>query len=238
MLSSLRFVRSTAAGHWFLPADGGSGSVLRVAEGVTAGAVRRIRDLGLPGLLPIGNVVEEQGQVWLRTPQAPGPAVDDVLCDGGLETADAVAVLDGIGRTLVGLHERGLGHGMLDGESILIDRDGMPMLVTVEVDGSERGRDRTEFAGLAWVLSRTWCAEDPSGAALLQHCGDLAESVGLGAALDVLPGPTGDAPHARVAAALRWSTSMAMVPWPRPAPDDRVPDDRVPDDRARHGADT
>lgn len=222
----LRFVRRTAAGDWYLPADGGVESLLRVADGVDAGAVRRVRDLGLPGLLPIGNVVEERGRVWLRTPQAPGPTLDDLL-GPGLRTVDAIDVLDGIGCTLAGLHGRGLGHGMLDGESILIGPDGGPLLVTVDVAGTDRDGDLFAFAGLAWALSRTWCESDPAGAALARRCGDLAESAGLAAALAVLPHSTGDTAHGRVAAARHWSTSMAAVPWPRPAPDD---------DRARHPA--
>ena len=226
MSRSLRFVRSTAAGDWFLPADGGAGSVLRVAEGVTAGTVRRIRDLGLPGLLPIGNVVEERGQVWLRTPQASGPALNDVLCDdqAGLQTSDAVAVLDGIGRTLAGLHDHGLGHGLLDGESIMLDPGGMPLLVTVDAAGAGPDRDCTDFAGLAWALSRTWCALDPAGAALVQRCGDLAESAGLAAALGALPRHTAATPDARVSAVRNWSTPAAVVPQPRPAPDGLVGD--------------
>lgn len=224
----LRFVRSTAAGDWFLPVDGGVGSLLRVAEGVAAGAVRRIRDLGLPGLVPIGNVVAEQGRIWLRTPQVAGPSLDDLL-DAELGPADAVAVLRGVGRTLAGLHAHGLGHGLIDGESILLDRGGDPVLVTVEVEHAGPGVDLVAFAGLAWVLSRTWAARDPGAAELLQHCGDLAESAGLDTALSALPRSAGDA-AARVAAAHRWGSSVNAVPPPRAAPDG------IMGDRIRHSA--
>lgn len=204
-------VRRSAAGSWFLPGDGGAGSLLRLADGITAGAVRRVRDLGMAGLMPIGNVVAEHGRVWLRTPQPPGPALDDLL-GVRLGAADAVAVLGAVVRVLLGVHARGLTHGGIDGAAVLLDPDGEPVVVMVEGGTGGPERDEAEVAGLAWVLAEAWCARDPA-AGLLRHWGDLAERAGLAAAQAALPaaGPPGGLRRvARERAAL-----LGMLPAPR-----------------------
>lgn len=221
MLYPTNPVRSTAAGEWFLPLDGGAGSLLRVADGVAAGAVRLVRDLGQPGLLPIGNVVDERGQVWLRTPQPPGPALVDLL-DEPLGRAGAAAVLDAVLRVVIGLHGRGLTHGDLDGTSVLLDPAGAAVVVLVEAGVGGRGRDRADVAGMAWVLAEAWCAADPAGATLLRRCGDLAEEVGPEAALAFLsaPGAPEPAGAAQARAAQEWVARLHVVPAPRSAADD------------------
>jgi hypothetical protein len=106
-------VRKTAQGTWYLPADG-PGSLLRLPVGADAGAIRRLRRLGLPGLMPIATVLEDDGRVWVATPVPSGPTVDDLLTRGrglGLGPGDAAAVLGAVGRSLRALHTRGLGHG-------------------------------------------------------------------------------------------------------------------------------
>lgn len=222
MSRSARPVLTTAAGDWFHPVDGGAGSLLRVAEGVAADAVRRVRDLGLPGLLPIGNVVQEQGQVWLRTPQPPGPTLDDLLTTPSeaarLTSGDAVAVLRVAIPTLLALHARGLTHGGLDSGAILFDPDGAPMLVMVDTGPADPGQDAGDVAGLAWALADAWCADDAAGAALLRHCGDIAESAGLTAALATLP-PAVDQGQARRQAVRTWAARVDGVPAPRSEPD-------------------
>jgi hypothetical protein len=179
-------VLSTSAGDWFLPADGGAGSLLRVADGVAPDAVRRIRDLDLPGLLPIGNVVPEKGQVWLRTPQPPGPTLDQAL-DAPLTGADGVAVLAGVVRVLARLHERGLTHGRVDARTVLLDPDGDPIVVMLDAGEADPAEDAAAAARLARALAAGWCAEDPDRAALLLECADVLEGHGTGRAVDVLP---------------------------------------------------
>jgi len=126
-------VRETAQGTWFLPVDA-PGSLLRLPAGADAGAVRRLRRLGLPGLMPIATVLEDDGRVWVATPVPTGPTVDDLLVNGrdlGLGPGDAAAVLSSVGRTLRALHTRGLGHGALDPSEVVIAPDGAPLLVAV-----------------------------------------------------------------------------------------------------------
>jgi hypothetical protein len=180
-----RSVRTTPAGDWFLPADGGSGSLLRVADGVAAGDVRRIRDLGVAGLLPIGNVVAANGQVWLRTPQPPTPTLDD-LRGASLTGPDAVAVLTVVVRTVAELHAQGLVHGHLDGEAVFLDPDGTPLVVMIDAGRGDPAQDLDAIADIAAMLADVWCSGDGLTADLLRRCGAVARGTGPDAALEAL----------------------------------------------------
>ena len=182
-------VRESAQGTWFRPASG-AGALLLLPPDAEAGPVRRLRRLGLPGLLPIDAVVEADGRLWVATPLPPGPTVADLLHDGrrlGLGPGDAAAVLGAVGRALRALHVRGMGHGTLNPAAVLVDPDGAPVLVAVTGGTGHRDRDLAAWARLAWALADAWCRADPQVADDLRGCADLAEAVGLGAALGALP---------------------------------------------------
>jgi hypothetical protein len=202
-------VRETAQGTWFRPADG-PGSLLRLPAGADPETVRRLRRLGLPGLMPIATVLEDGGRVWVATPVPSGPTLDDLLADGralGLGAGDAAAVLSAVGRTLRALHTRGMSHGALAPSEIVIAPDGAPLLVAVAGGTGQRERDLAAWAGLAWTLAEAWCEADPAVAGDLRGCADLAEAVGLGAALGALPFASGG--EARRRAVRRWSAGAA-----------------------------
>lgn len=180
-------VRVTDAGAWFRPSDGGAGSLLRLTAGVPEEAVRRVRDLRVTGLLPIGNVVVRDGGVWLRTPQPPGPTLADLLAGPSLlGPDDAVAVVGTVGRVLRAVHTRGMCHGAVGRDSVLLDPDGAPLLVMIAPGPSATGRDVRELAALAREVAAAWC--DIDGAECLCRFADLAEDHGtLDAALATLP---------------------------------------------------
>lgn len=204
-------VRETAQGTWYLPADG-PGSLLRVPVGADAGAIRRLRGLGLPGLMPIVSVLEDDGRVWVTTPVPSGPTVDDLLARGpglGLGPGDAAAVLGAVGRSLRALHTRGLGHGALHPSEIVIAPDGAPLLVAVTIGPGHRERDLAAWAVLAWTLADAWCGSDPVAGGDLRGCADLAEAVGLGAALGALPFATGG--DGRQRAVRSWTAGTARA---------------------------
>jgi hypothetical protein len=183
-------IRDTAQGTWFLPADGTSGSLLRLPADAAASAARRLARLGLPGLLPIDAVVEDDGRVWIVTLMPSTPTVADLLAVGqdlGLGAGDAAAVLSVVGRALRALHSRGVGHGALDASAVLLAPDGAPVLVAAAGAGLHRERDLGAWARLTWTLADAWCGTDPASAGDLRGCADLAEAVGLGAALGALP---------------------------------------------------
>jgi hypothetical protein len=205
-------VRDTAQGTWFLPADGTTGSLLRLPAGASASAARRLVRLGLPGLLPIDAVVEDGGRVWVVTLMPSTPTVADLLTSGrdlGLEAGDAVAVLSVAGRALRALHARGVGHGALDPSAVLLAPDGAPVLVAAAGASLHRERDLAAWARLAWTLADAWCGGDRSAAGDLRGCADLAEAVGLGAALGALPPAAGGAGRRR--AMRSWAAGAARA---------------------------
>ena len=204
-------VRKTVQGTWYLPADG-PGSLLRLPISADAGAIRRLRRLGLPGLMPIATVLEDEGRVWVATPVPSGPTVDDLLASGrdlGLGPGDAAAVLGAVGRSLRALHTRGLGHGALLPSEVVIAPDGAPLLVAVTVGPGHRERDLAAWAVLAWTLADAWCGSDPAVGGDLRGCADLAEAVGLGAALGALPFASGGDGRKRVVR--RWTAGTARA---------------------------
>ena len=205
-------VRETVQGTWFLPADG-PGSLLRLPPGADAGAVRSRRRLGLPGLVPISTVLEEaDGRVWVATPVPTGPTVDDLLHDGrdlGLGPGDAAAVLSSVGRTLRALHTRGLGHGALAPAEVVIAPDGAPLLIALAGSTGQRERDLAAWAQLAWTLADAWCGADPAVAGDVRGCADLAEAIGLGAALGALPFASGGEERRR--AVRTWAAGAARA---------------------------
>ena len=183
-------VRESAQGTWFPLPDGFPGSRVRLPVGAEAATVRRLRRLGLPGLLPVAAVLEHDGRIWVDTPLPPGPTVGDLLDGGrrlGLGAGDATAVLGAVGRVLRALHARGLGHGALDPTAVLIAPDGAPVLVALTGGTGHRERDLAAWARLAWTLADAWCGSEPVVAGAVRGCADLAEAVGLGAALGALP---------------------------------------------------
>jgi hypothetical protein len=203
-------VRETALGTWYRPAAGATGSVLRLPAGTDVAPVRRLRGLGLSGVLPLDAVVEDGGRVWVATRLPPEPTVDDMLLSGralGLGPGDAAAVLGSVGRALRALHARGLGHGALEASAVLVAPDGAPVLVALTGEGADRERDLAAWAQLAWVLAGAWCADDPAVAGDLRGCADLAEAVGLGAALGALPVASGG--EGRRRAVERWTAGTA-----------------------------
>jgi hypothetical protein len=205
-------VRDTAQGTWFLPADGTSGSLLRLPPGASASAARRLARLGLPGLLPVDVVVEDGTRVWVVTLMPPAPTVADLLATGrdlGLGPGDAAAVLGVVGRALRALHARGVGHGALDASAVLLAPDGAPVLVAATGAGLHRERDFAAWARLAWALADAWCGGDPSVAGDLRGCADLAEAIGLGEALAALPSASGGAGRRR--AMRSWAAEAARA---------------------------
>lgn len=197
-----RPVRVTPDVTWFPPSDGGVGALLRLADGVPEEAVRQVRDTGVGGLLPIGNVFVRDGAVWLRTPQPSGPTIDDLMTGTGLGTEDAVAVLGGIARVVRALHARGLHHGRIAGDTVLLDPSGVPLLVMVRPGPHDRARDERCLAGLARTLAAAWC--DADGAALLHRFAGRVVLDGLDEALPALPRAAAPGP-ARLAVVRRWS---------------------------------
>ena len=104
---------------------------------------------------------------------------------------------------------RGLGHGALDASEIVIAPDGAPLLVAVTGGPGHRERDLAAWAQLAWTLAARGAASDPAVAGDLRGCADLAEAVGLGAALGALPFASGGEGRRRVVRS--WTAGTARA---------------------------
>jgi len=104
---------------------------------------------------------------------------------------------------------RGLGHGALDAAEIVIAPDGAPLLIAVTGGPGHREGDLAAWARLAWVLAAAWCEADPAVAGDLRGCADLAEAVGLGAALGALPLASGGEGRRRVVRS--WTAGTARA---------------------------
>ena len=80
-----------------------------------------------------------------------GDTIAEVLARGGLDQSSALAVLTEIAGVLDSAHERGLAHGWIRPEAVLIDEDGWTWLVDFGLfpGTANPAADRTAFAALA-----------------------------------------------------------------------------------------
>lgn len=186
--------RATAAGTWYLAtrADGGRGGLLRLGEDVALDGMvtltGRMRDLDLPGVLPITDLVRHRGRIWLVTGLPPIPSLADLL-DERVDIAPAHAA-DALRRTasaLLALHRAGLAHGAATADAIVIGEDGSARLADW-VPGGRAAADVAGWAELARLLARTWCAHYPRAGSVLAKAGLVAMADGLEAAVGHLHG--------------------------------------------------
>ncbi len=80
-----------------------------------------------------------------------GDTITELLARGGLDQSTALAALTEIASALDSAHERGLAHGWVRPEAVLIDEDGRTWLVDFGLfpGTATPGEDRTAFAALA-----------------------------------------------------------------------------------------
>lgn len=187
--------RTTALGSWMLGtrSDGGHGGLLRVTEDVPVQRLvtvtGRLRDLDLPGILPITDLVRQRGRIWLVTALPPTPALAELLGEPDIGPGQAVDVLQQVAQAVLELHAADLVHGSVGADAVVIGADGAARLVDWGLPGTT-GADVVAWAELAWFLARSWCASDVRSGAVLSEAAVVATSGGLGAALEVLRGPS------------------------------------------------
>ncbi|MGW1066197.1 hypothetical protein ACWD4F_16975 [Streptomyces aureus] len=95
-----------------------------------AAAVLAVAKLRLPGVLGTVDLVAEAGEVWLITARPPAPTLADLLARGGtgLDAGSAASVLNETAQSLLALHARGLAHGALDPDTVVLAPDGVALL--------------------------------------------------------------------------------------------------------------
>lgn len=192
-------LRTTDCGHWYLAVDasGALSGVLRfdtalvrnpaVTDRLTAN-VASVQALGLPGVLPVADLVAADDTVWLITVVAPGPTVAEFIDDGSarrLDAGSAATLLNETAQTLAALHAAGVVHGALGGSTVLIGPNGKAALaevglaVALEVRPGEAVHDARGWARLAAQLARAWAGDDVEGSALIGQAAATAEIEGL-----------------------------------------------------------
>jgi hypothetical protein len=192
-------LRTTDCGHWYLAVDasGALSGVLRfdtalvrnpaVTDRLTAN-VASVQALGLPGVLPVADLVAADDTVWLITVVAPGPTVAEFIDDGSarrLDAGSAATLLNETAQTLAALHAAGVVHGALGGSTVLIGPNGKAALaevglaVALEVRPGAAVHDARGWARLAAQLARAWAGDDVDGSALIGQAAATAEIEGL-----------------------------------------------------------
>ena len=98
----------------------------------TAAALTKV---GHPNVLPIREVVEGDGRVWVVEDWVDGRELGEILGDGRLTAEQSVALTDGVLRALVAVHGKGVVHGDVSTASIVVAADGVPRLVGFGFNG-------------------------------------------------------------------------------------------------------
>jgi hypothetical protein len=182
--------RSSPLGTWHRAtgADGPAG-VLRIGADVglehLVAVTKRLRELELPGIVPIVDLVRQHRRTWLITAQPPSPTLADLMDTPDLDARRAV---EQVGRTVLALHEAGLVHGCLTPASVVIGADEEFRLADWGLPGTVDG-DVAAWAELARRVATARAAHDPDAAAALGRCAELAADAGLAAALTELQAP-------------------------------------------------
>jgi hypothetical protein len=192
-------LRTIDCGHWYLAVDasGALSGVLRFDPALVknpavtdrlAARVASVQALGLPGVLPVADLVAAEDAIWLITAAAPGPTVAEFIDDGparGLDAGSAATLLNETAQTLTALHAAGIVHGALGASTVLIGPNGKAALteiglaVALDIRPGEAIHDSRGWARLAAQLARAWAGDDADGSALIGQVAATAEIEGV-----------------------------------------------------------
>jgi hypothetical protein len=225
-------LRTTALGTWYLAQGAGRPTVGVLVLGGQcdidglASLTWRLKQLDLPGIVPICDLLTGSGQHWLIISSTPGPTLTDLVKAGRQDPDSAVAVVRDTGSTLLELHRRGLVHGNIGASSVIVDDQGAARLLDWFGGRSAHtaADDVRQWARLVWSLACGWCAQDFTlGVGLARAAGAAIGTGGLPAALDELNRLVPEPPRAWLAeSSLHW-LSARCAEADADAPTDRLP---------------
>ncbi|WP_327090099.1 hypothetical protein OIE66_05625 [Nonomuraea sp. NBC_01738] len=235
--------RITELGAWFdaISPDGRLAGALRFDQGViglpgvrdrlVAAVVtdRRLAQGGVPGLVPVADVVAAGEQVWLLSGQGVSPALSELLVARAVDAPGAAAVLVETAQTLLTLHASHVAHGSLHPGTIVLSQDGAALMIERGLVDAVRGqapsaeRDVSAWAALARTLALGVSSQN--AAALFERAAAAAAEQGLTAARDTLLGqrdalPGGQITRDRLAMEVRNRTTLEIGNNPIPARDE------------------
>ncbi|MFI7448825.1 hypothetical protein ACIBQX_15115 [Nonomuraea sp. NPDC049714] len=147
---------------------------------------------GLPGLIPVADVVAAGPQVWLLTAQAVTPTLTGLLATGSVDASGAASVLAETAHTLVALHAAGVTHGSVHPGTVVITAEGGALLSERGLSDAIHGRlstperDASGWAALARGLAASCARDAPRAADLFERAAVTATTRGLAAARSML----------------------------------------------------
>ncbi len=215
-------LRTTSLGTWCAAVgpDRRSAGVLVLDDAVDVDAIvpltRRLKDLGLPGVVAIHDLLACSGQHWLIVATSPGPTLADLVRSGHGDADSVVALAHDTAAALLGMHRRGLAHGNFGADSVILDGRGVATLLDWSASvgaPSTTADDVREWARLIWSIARDWCAEDFTLGVSLARVADAAVDGGLVAAVDQLDRFASRPPRRWLAeASALWLTAHGLPP--------------------------
>src|SRR3990172_2383291 len=142
--------------------------------------ISRLIELGHSSiLLPIA-VGEIEGRIWVVEAETDGiTAAAHVAERGPMPVREAVRVVRDVARALVAMHRRGLAHGALDLDRVLLTPEGTRIIGLALSEGGNAGDD---LDGLARIARTLFYGDRPGSASFRRHLppelASLLESMG------------------------------------------------------------
>lgn len=196
--------RPASIGTWLAVRDGAGNhrGALRLDPAVSAdtemlrGVIDRVaavRDLALPGVLPIVDLVVDAGQVWLITETPAEPTLAGVAPN---MLGDPVAVAVAVLRTLLALHAAGMAHGAVGPDTVVLAPGGAALIeaglliATKSAEAADLEQMPLDVRGWSDLVRGIADRSPGEVADRLRTAAATAELSGLAAAGDLLAGST------------------------------------------------
>jgi len=124
----------------------------RQTEAAQAGLIseaRRLAQLDLPGTVPVYDVLQERGHVYIVSKFIAGGTLADRLAKGRLSAEDAVRLTARVADTLHTAHLQDIVHRDIKPANILMDERGFPLVADfgLAATESEQGREQEQVLG-------------------------------------------------------------------------------------------
>jgi hypothetical protein len=188
---TLPAVRRGAAGVWYRGQDGTGllvvDATLLAADGALDRLVQRVLAVrALAGLVPIADLAADGDRILLMA----GAPVSPVALD--LPASFAAAVATDTASALLALHGAGLTHGSFGPECVVVTASGVALVNEAGLATALAGRegstveDVRQWAAFVRTLANAWAGADADEADALARVAMVAETSGLGAALNGL----------------------------------------------------
>lgn len=184
----------------------------------SAGAVERFRTeaqsaarLSHPGIVPVFEIGEHQGQHYFTMAYVEGRSLADILHDGPLPASKAAALIRDLCAAIAYAHDHGIVHRDLKPANVILDRDGKSKLTDFGL--AKRTFDSNQVTGTGEILGTPAYMSPEQATGGGSEIGPLADVYGLGALLFAL---TTGRPPFQAAIPIETIQHVVSVDPPRP----------------------